>query len=126
MLRRLGASPTRTGIGFGLVAGFLLFGASWLRAANILGSEPAVGLGILAGLALLAGLAVPGWRGWRGFSIGLAVTAIVTGVTNALLQPHDVYANGPFLITTVAIYAAAWTIVASAGFAIAVVVRRLR
>jgi hypothetical protein len=123
----LRASPTRVGFGLGVVAGLVLWGALWLSSAGALPWGVASVWALAFGFGLLVGLAIPGWRSWRGLSIGLIVTAIVGSVANAYLQPDNPYASASFfLVFFIVLLAAWWTIGASAGFAAAVVERRLR
>jgi hypothetical protein len=133
VLSRLRASPTRAGFGLGVVALPLWFGLGYLLAAldrqgALLGP---VWVGLLIGLGLLIGWTVPGWRGWRGYLIGGVTVAIVGGVLWAILPPGAVTGGmvmftGPIEIIVAAVIGGVLTLISSAGFAIAAIVRRLR
>jgi hypothetical protein len=124
LLHTLRALPKRTPFGFGLGAGLLvlLLQATMWSAFGLLALFiiPALFIGI----GLLAGLAVPGLRAWLGLSIGLIAAAIIARVISAIFQP-DLYYIYP-VIARIVEDAVTVLVLASFGFAIGVIVRRLR
>ncbi len=126
MKRKRARKPILAVLGIGLAVGFLVSGP---EANNAIWSHfglaslfliPAV----LVGVGLLAGLAVPGWRGWAGLSLGLVIGAIFAEGIGAIVQPDLYYVSS----VSGSIFEDAITliVVASPGFAIGAVVRRLR
>lgn len=126
-------SPRRTGLALGLIALLIWFVAGLFLAPGA--GRPEWGgpvlVALLIGLGLLAGLAVPGRRGWSGYVIGGATASIVIGCVAAFLPYDPANSKGDLPITglarviLVAFAGALYTVVSSAGYPLAMVVRGL-